>query len=144
MFRTWFGLRKFGGWYDISSPKFYELLIKIELKGDTDLYHRNFYNHINICLNRVNGLWEDIITDYHSIKIYYDFEEYFVPDCNQPSYYWNSHTYNYLGHSPLVVLDNGTYVKSSMEPQVYKLVNIHAHEIPVWKILSRLIHSRSP
>ena len=36
---------------EISSPKFYELLIKTELKGDTALDLNNFYNHINICLN---------------------------------------------------------------------------------------------
>ena len=39
---------KFGGMgslkYEISSQKFYELLIKIELKGGTDLDIKNFYN----------------------------------------------------------------------------------------------------
>ena len=46
---------KFGGMrnlkQDIISPKFYELLINKELKGDIALYLKNFYNHINICIN---------------------------------------------------------------------------------------------
>ena len=43
--------------HEISSPKFYELLIKIELKGDTNLDLNNFYNHIKMCLNVVTRLW---------------------------------------------------------------------------------------
>ena len=39
--------------HDISSPKFYEILIKIEIKGDTNMYLNNFYNHINICIHAV-------------------------------------------------------------------------------------------
>ena len=31
-----------------------------------------------------------------------------------------------------------------MEPQSYKVVSTHAHEILVWKIISRLIHSYAP
>ena len=42
--------------HDISSPKFYELLIKIELKVCTDLDLNNFYNHIEMCLNAVTRL----------------------------------------------------------------------------------------
>ena len=42
--------------HEISSPKFYELLIRTELKGDTALYLKNFFNHINMCLNAVNRL----------------------------------------------------------------------------------------
>ena len=34
--------------HEISSPKFYELLIKTELKGDTALDLKNFYNHIKM------------------------------------------------------------------------------------------------
>ena len=37
--------------HEISSPKFYELLIKTELNGSTGLDLNNFYNHIKICLN---------------------------------------------------------------------------------------------
>ena len=39
-------------------------------------------------------------------------------------------------------MTNETYVKSSIEPQAYKIVSTHAHEISGWKILSRLFHSR--
>ena len=35
-------------------------------------------------------------------------------------------------------------IKSSMEPQAYKIVSTHAHEISGWTILSRIIHSRAP
>ena len=42
--------------HDISSPKFYELLIKTELKGETDLDLKNFYNHIKMCLNAMTRL----------------------------------------------------------------------------------------
>ena len=37
--------------HDISSPRFYELLIKTEIKGYNTLYLKNFYNHIKIFLN---------------------------------------------------------------------------------------------
>ena len=51
---------KIGGvWYlkhEIRSPKFYELLIKKELKEDTAMDLKNFYNHINMCLNVVARL----------------------------------------------------------------------------------------
>ena len=40
----------------ISSQKFHKLLIKTELKGDTALDLKNFYNHINICINVVTRL----------------------------------------------------------------------------------------
>ena len=56
--------------HDIRSQKLYELLIKIEIKGYTDLYLKNFYNHINMCLNVVNKLLEDFLTGYHYIKIH--------------------------------------------------------------------------
>ena len=42
--------------HDIRSPKLYELLIKTELKGDTDLDLKNFFNHIKMCLNVVTRL----------------------------------------------------------------------------------------
>ena len=41
---------------EISSPKFYELLIKTEPKGDTALYLNKFYNHIKIFLNALTRL----------------------------------------------------------------------------------------
>ena len=83
----------FGMWtlkHDIISAKFYELPIKIELKGDTALDLKNFYNHIKMCLNAVTILQEDLIPDYHSIKRHSKFEEYFIPDRDHPSYYWNA------------------------------------------------------
>ena len=51
--------KKYGMWtikHETSSQKFYELLIKIELKGDTALDLNNFYNPINKCLNAVTRL----------------------------------------------------------------------------------------
>ena len=54
--------------HDISSPKFYELLINTELKGDTALDLNNFYNQIKMSLNAVTRLREDLLPDYHSIK----------------------------------------------------------------------------
>ena len=39
--------------HETRSPKFYELLINTELKGDTALDLKNFFNHINMCLNEV-------------------------------------------------------------------------------------------
>ena len=39
--------------HDISLPKFYELLIKAELKGDTAMDLKNFYNHNKMCLHVV-------------------------------------------------------------------------------------------
>ena len=42
--------------HEISSPRFYELLIKIELKGDTALDLKNFYNYVNMSLNAVTRI----------------------------------------------------------------------------------------
>ena len=42
--------------HEISSPKLYELLIKIKLKGDTYMDLNNLYNQINMCLNSVTRL----------------------------------------------------------------------------------------
>ena len=41
-------------------------------------------------------------------------------------------------------MTNDTCVKSFMSPQAYKVVSTHSHEISLWTILSRLIHSRAP
>ena len=97
--------------HEISSPKFYELFIKTELKGYTALDLNNFYNHINICINVVTRLQEDLIPSYQSIKRYSDFEEYFIPDRDHPSYSCNFQTYTSLGHSLLVAMNNYTCVK---------------------------------
>ena len=78
--------------HEIISPNFYELIIKIEIKGGTALDLKNFYNHINICLNVVTRLQEDLITDYQSIKIHFDFEKSLVPDRSYHYYSWNAQT----------------------------------------------------
>ena len=58
---------KIGGMWNIkdniSSPKFYEILVKTELKGDTAMDFKNFYNHIKMCLNAVTRLREDLLPD---------------------------------------------------------------------------------
>ena len=118
---------------DIISPKFYELLIKTELKGNTDSDIKNFYNHTKMCLNALTRLRKDLLPDYHSTKRHSDFEEYFIPDRDHPSYYWNAQTYTSLGHPLLVEMANETCVKSSMTPQYYKVVNTHVHEVLGWK-----------
>ena len=82
--------RNSGMWnieHEISSPTLYELLIKTELKGDTALNPNNFYNHINMCLNAVNRPKEDLLPDYQYIKGHSEFEENFVLDRDNPSYY---------------------------------------------------------
>ena len=85
--------------HEISSPIFYKLLIKTEIKGDTDLGIKNFYNHIKICLNVVTRLRENIFPVYQSIKIHSEFAENFIPDRDNPSYSWNFQIYTSLGHS---------------------------------------------
>ena len=70
---------------DISSPKFYELLSKTELKGDISLYIKNSFNHIMMCLNAVTKIIEYLLPDYQSIKRHSQFEEHFIPDSDHPS-----------------------------------------------------------
>ena len=41
---------------EISSPEFYELLVKTELKGDTALDLKNFFNHVKLYLNAATRL----------------------------------------------------------------------------------------
>ena len=82
-----------------------------------------------MCLNAVNRLLEDFLLGYKSIKRHSEIEEYFVPYCENPSYYWNDQTYNYLGHSLFVAMTNETCVKYYIAPQAYKVVNNNAHEI---------------
>ena len=76
----WHSTKIGGMWnlkHDISSPKFYELLINTELKGDTALDLKNFFNHIKVCLNEVTRLREDLLPDYQSIRRLSEFEWYF-------------------------------------------------------------------
>ena len=61
--------------HDISSPKCYELLIKTQLKGDTALDLKNFYNHINMYINDVTRLRQYLLTGYQSIKRHSEFAE---------------------------------------------------------------------
>ena len=49
--------------HEIISSKFYEILTKKELKCETALDLKNFYNHIKMCINEVNRLREDLLTD---------------------------------------------------------------------------------
>ena len=60
--------------HEISSPRFYELLIKTELEGDTSLDLKNFYNQIKMSLNAVNRLREQLLPDYLYIKKNTDFK----------------------------------------------------------------------
>ena len=60
--------------HETISPKFYELPIKTQLKVDTSLYLKNFYNNINICLNVVTRIQEDLLPAYQYIKRHSDFE----------------------------------------------------------------------
>ena len=115
--------------HEISSPRFYELLINTELKRDTALDLKNFYNHIKMSLNAVNRLIVDPLPDYQSIERNSEFKECFIPDLNHTSSSWNLQLYTSLGHSLLVAITNDTCVKSSMAPQAYKVVSTHAHEI---------------
>ena len=96
-----------------------------------------------MCLNGVNKLPEDLLPGYHSINRHSEFAEYFISDCDHPSYSCNVQIYTFLGHSILMLMTNDTCVKSSMAPQSYKVVIAHAHEISEWKILSRLLHPRA-
>ena len=59
--------------HDISSTKIYELLIKIELKFNTTLSLKKFYNQIKMCLNEITRLREDLLPNYQSIKRHSDF-----------------------------------------------------------------------
>ena len=82
--------------HEIISPKFYENLINTVIKAETDLKLKKFYSHINMCLNASTRLQEALIPSYQYIKRNSDFEEYFVPDSDHPSYYLYAQTYTSL------------------------------------------------
>ena len=82
--------------HTIISSKFYELLTKTELNGDTAMDLKNFYNHIKMCLNTVTTIREDPLPGHQSIKRNYEFDEYFIPDRNHPSYSCNVQIYTSL------------------------------------------------
>ena len=46
---------------EISSPKFYEILLKTGLKGDTAIDLNNFYNHTKMYPNAVSNVREDLV-----------------------------------------------------------------------------------
>ena len=96
--------------HEIISQKLYELLIKTELKVDTALDLKKFYNNIKICLNVVTRLREDLLPYYCTIKRHSEFEEYFVPDSDCPYYYWNAQTNNSLVHLLLAALTHYTCI----------------------------------
>ena len=54
--------------HEISSPRFYEFLVKIELKGDTALDLKNSHNHVKMFLNALTKLREHLLPDFLSIK----------------------------------------------------------------------------
>ena len=84
--------------HEISSPRFYELLIKIKLKGDTAMDLKNFYNYVKMSLNAVTRLREELLPAYLSINKNSDFKEYIFPDPNHSSYSCNCKVYDFLGH----------------------------------------------
>ena len=53
--------------HEIILPKFYELLIKIELKGETNLNFNNICNHTKISLNAFETLKEDFLPPFNQI-----------------------------------------------------------------------------
>ena len=75
--------------HDISSPKFYELLLKIYLKGDTDIDLKNFYNCIKMSLNAVMKLREYLLPLYQEIPTHTYLCEHFIPNHVHLSYTWN-------------------------------------------------------
>ena len=56
--------------HEIRSPKFYKLLIKTELKGDTALDLKKLYNHIKMCINTATRIIEDLLPSYRYINIH--------------------------------------------------------------------------
>ena len=54
--------------HEIRSPRFYELLTKTEIKGDTALDLKNLYKHIKMYLNAVARLKLDLLPNYLSIN----------------------------------------------------------------------------
>ena len=97
-----------------------------------------------MCLNAVTRLREDLLPGYQPIKRNSEFAEYFIPDCDHPSYSWNVQIYTSLGNSLLLDMTNDTCVKSSMAPQAYKVVSTHDNEISGCTIFSIILHSRDP
>ena len=126
--------------HEISSPKFYELLINKELRRDTTLDLKNFYNHIKMYLSAVTSIREDLPPGEQSNKRHSELAEFFIRDRDHPSSSCNVHIYTSLGHSLLVAMTNDTCVKYSMAPQSYKVVITHAREISLCNNIYLIIH----
>ena len=78
-----------------------------------------------MCINMVIWLQYDIIAAYQKIKSPSDLHEHFASGCYYPPYYWNDQKSTLLVIPLLVYLTNVTFIKSSMEPKYYKVVNTH-------------------
>ena len=89
-------------------------------------------------------LREGVLPFYQLLTIKMAFHERFFPDRAHPFYTWNEQTFTSLGHYLLVALTNKTCTNYFKDPQAYKIVNIHAHEVSRYIILFRLIHEISP
>ena len=70
--------------HEIILPKLYKLIINTELKGNTSLDLKNFYNHIKMCVNAMNRLQENFLSGCQFIKRHSYLEEYFAPDRYHP------------------------------------------------------------
>ena len=103
--------------HEIRSPKFYELLIKTELKRENYLELNNFYNYIKMYINKVARIQKDILPAYYYINKHSECEEYSIRYCGHLSYSWNTQTYTSLGQSILFTLYSNTCVKFSRSPQ---------------------------
>ena len=99
---------------------------------------------MNMCLNEVTRINKTLLLLTILSKDALSLKKLFFPDCDHLYYYWNPQNYSSLGYSLLVALNNDTCVKYSMATQAYKVVNIHAHEISIWTIISILIHAHAP
>ena len=90
---------------------------------------KNFYNHINMCLNAVTIIQEDLLHSYQYIKNTLSLK-------------------NTLTQIVITLHIIGMYRHTlplcTHSPQYYKVVNTHAHELLGWTILSRLLHALAP
>ena len=84
--------------HKIISPKFYKLIPKTELKGDTGVDLKNLYDNVNMCLNALAKLREDLLHLYQKITIHIELQDNFVSDHANPHYTWNQQNFNLLGH----------------------------------------------
>ena len=57
--------------HDICPPKFYELIIKNDLKVYTGIYLKDFHNNVNIFLNAVTRLRKRLFSDFRGLFLPY-------------------------------------------------------------------------